>query len=96
MAMDPESYISKVMNPKKRKSDPEIDGEGPPPHPAAKRKSDGASETSKGSVSQEPPTMDLETPSDTHSMSTPGMVTEIPHVRPTHTPSLSQPERVLT
>ena len=30
--------------------------------------------------------MDLETPSETHSMSTSGMVTEIPHARPTHTP----------
>ena len=47
MAMDPESFVSKVLNPKKRKPDPETDGEGLPQHPAAKRKSDGASETSK-------------------------------------------------
>ena len=37
MAMDPESFAAKVLNPKKRKPDPETDGEGLPQHPTAKR-----------------------------------------------------------
>ena len=96
LAKGPESFASRVLNPKKRKPDPETDGEGLPQHPTAKRKSDGASEKSKGSVSaspsasQEPPTMDLETQSEAHSLSTSGIVTEAPHARPTHTPSNSQ------
>ena len=79
------------MNPKKRKPDPETEGEGISPHPSAKRKPEGATETPKASTSaspsasQEPPTVDLETPSETQSLSASG-VFEPPRARPSHTP----------
>ena len=91
MAMDPESFAAKAMNPKKRKPDPETEGEGITRHPTAKRKPDGTTETPMGSASaspsasQEPPTVELETPSESHSRSASGLF-EPPHVRPTHTP----------
>ena len=37
MAMDPESLAAKAMNPKKRKPDPETDGEGISRHPTAQQ-----------------------------------------------------------
>ena len=90
MAMDPESFAAKAMNPKKRKPDPETEGEGLPPHPSAKRKPEGAIETPKASTSaspsasQEQPTVDLETPSESRSVSG---AFEPPHARPSHTPA---------
>ena len=68
MAMDPESFAAKAMNPKKRKPDPETEGEGISSHPAAKRKPDGVNETPKASTSaspsasQDPQPVDTETP----------------------------------
>ena len=91
MAMDPESFDAKAMNPKKRKPDPETEGEGLSSHPSAKRKPEGATETPKASTSaspsasQEPPTADLETPSESRSVSVSGVL-EPPHARPSHTP----------
>ena len=91
MAMDPESFAAKAMNPKKRKPDPETEGEGISSHPSAKRKPEGATETPKASTSaspsasQEPPTVDLETPSESQSFSASGVL-EPPHARPSHTP----------
>ena len=91
MAMDPESFAAKAMNPKKRKPDPETEGEGISRHPTAKRKPDGATETpmasasASPSASQEPPTAEMETPSESHSRSASG-ITEPPRARPTHTP----------
>ena len=91
MAMDPESFAAKAMNPKKRKSDLEPESEGISSHPSAKRKPEGTTDTPKAStsaspsVSQEPQTIDLETPSETQSLSTAGVL-EPPRVRPTHTP----------
>ena len=91
MAMDPESFAAKAMNPKKRKPDPETEGEGISRHPTAKRKPDGATETpmasasASPSASQEPPTAEMETPSESHSRSASGIV-ETPRARPTHTP----------
>ena len=49
MAMDPESFAAKAMNPKKRKPDPETEGEGSSSHPAAKR-IPGVTETPKAST----------------------------------------------
>ena len=92
MAMDPESFAAKAMNPKKRKPTPETEGEGASPHPAAKRKPEGGSETPRASTSaspsasQEPPPVDTETPSETRSMSATGVL-EPPRVRPSHTPA---------
>ena len=91
MAMDPESFAAKAMNPKKRKPDPETEGEGVSSHPSAKRKPEGAIETPKASTSaspsasQEPPTVDMETPSESRSVSASG-VFEPPQARPSHTP----------
>ena len=91
MAMDPESFAAKAMNPKKRKPDPETEGEDVSRHPIAKRKPDGSTETpmasasASPSVSQEPPTAEMETPSDSHSRSASGVL-EPPRARPTHTP----------
>ena len=48
MALDPESFAAKVLNPKKRKLDPETTGSGLPQNPTAKRKPDGSTETSRG------------------------------------------------
>ena len=90
MAMDPESFAAKAMNPKKRKPDPETEGKGISSHPSAKREPEGAIETPKASTSaspsasQEPPTADLETPSESRSVSASGIF-EPPHARPTHT-----------
>ena len=92
MAMDPESFAAKAMNPKKRKPTPETEGEGASPHPATKRKPEGGSETPRASTSaspsasQEPPPVDTETPSETRSMSATGVL-EPPRVRPSHTPA---------
>ena len=98
MALDPESFAAKVLSPKKRKPDPEPTGEGPPQNPTAKRKPDGTSETSRGfpsaspSASQDQTPMDLETQSGSIGRSTRGalgdvpLATEVPQVRPTHTP----------
>ena len=92
MAMDPESFAAKAMNPKKRKPDPEPESEGISSHPSAKRKPEGATETPKASTSaspsasQEPPTVDLETPSETQSLSASGAL-EPPRARPSHTPN---------
>ena len=91
MAMDPESFAAKAMNPKKRKPDPETEGEGISSHPAAKRKPEGVTETAKASTSdspsasQDPQPVDTETPSETRSISAIGAI-EPPRVRPTHTP----------
>ena len=91
MAMDPESFAAKAMNPKKRKPDPETEGEGSSSHPAAKR-IPGVTETPKASasdspsVSQDPQPVDTETPSDTRSVSAIGAI-EPPRVRPSHTPA---------
>ena len=91
MAMDPESFAAKAMNPKKRKPDPETEGEGVSRHPTAKRKPEGAIETpmasasASPSASQEPPTAEMETPSESHSTSASGVL-EPPRARPTHTP----------
>ena len=41
---------SRHMKPKKRKPDPETEGEGISRHPTAKRKPDGTTETPMGSV----------------------------------------------
>ena len=92
MAMDPESFAAKAMNPKKRKPDPETEGEGISSHPAAKRKPDGANETPKASTSvspsasQDPQPVDTETPSESRSVSAIGVI-EPPRVRPSHTPA---------
>ena len=51
MALDPESFAAKVLNPKKRKPDPETTGSGLPQNPTAKRKHDGSTETSRDSPS---------------------------------------------
>ena len=89
--MDPESFAAKAMNPKKRKPNPETEGEGISSHPSAKRKPEGAIETPKASTSaspsasQEPQPIDLETPSESWSVSASG-VFEPPHARPSHTP----------
>ena len=91
MAMDPESFAAKAMNPKKRKPDPETEGEGISTHPAAKRKPDGGNETPKASTSaspsasQDPQPVDTETPSESRSVSAIGVI-EPPRVRPSHTP----------
>ena len=91
MAMDPESFAAKAMNPKKRKPDPETEGEGISTHPAAKRKPDGGIETPKASTSaspsasQDPQPVDTETPSESRSVSAIGVI-EPPRVRPSHTP----------
>ena len=91
MAMDPESFAAKALTPKKRKPDPETEGEGISRHPIAKRRPEGATETPLASVSaspsasQEPPTTEMGTPSESHSRSTSG-VPNPPRVRPTHTP----------
>ena len=91
MAMDPESFAAKAMNPKKRKPDPETEGEGSSSHPAAKR-IPGVTETPKAStsdspsVSQDPQPVDTETPSDTRSVSAIGAI-EPPRARPSHTPA---------
>ena len=90
MAMDPESFAAKAMNPKKRKPDPEIEGEGSSSHPAAKR-TPGVTETPKPSTSgspsasQEPQPVET-TPSDSRSASAIGAL-EPPRVRPSHTPA---------
>ena len=79
MAMDPESFAAKALNPKKRKPDPETEGEGISRHPTAKRKPEGATETPLASVSaspsasHEPPTTEMGTPSEPHSRSTSGI-----------------------
>ena len=92
MAMDPESFAAKAMNPKKRKPDPETEGEGTSTHPAAKRKPEGGIETPKASTSaspsasQDPPPVDTETPSESRSVSAIGAM-EPPRVRPSHTPA---------
>ena len=86
-----ESFAAKAMNPKKRKPDPETEGEGISAHPSAKRKPEGATETPKASTSaspsasQEPLTVDMETPSESRSVSASGVI-EPPHARPSHTP----------
>ena len=91
MAMDPESFAAKAMNPKKRKPDPETEGEGSSSHPAAKR-IPGVTETPKASTSdspsasQDPQPVDTETPSETRSVSAIGAL-EPPRVRPSHTPA---------
>ena len=91
MALDPESFAAKAMNPKKRKPDAETEGEGISSHPAAKRKPEGVTETPKASTSdspsasQDPQPVDTETPSETRSTSAIGAI-EPPRVRPTHTP----------
>ena len=91
MAMDPESFAAKAMNPKKRKPDPETEGEGSSSHPAAKR-IPGVTETPKASTSdspsasQDPQPVDTETPSETRSVSAIGAI-EPPRVRPSHTPA---------
>ena len=92
MAMDPESFAAKAINPKKRKPDPESEGEGIPSHPATRRKPEGVTETPKAStsgspsVSQDPQPVDTETPSETRSVSAIGAI-EPPRVRPSHTPA---------
>ena len=92
MAMDPESYAAKAINPKKRKPDPETEGEGISSHPAAKRKPEGVTETPKASTSDSPSAshdphpVDTETPSETRSASAIGAI-EPPRVRPSHTPA---------
>ena len=74
----PKSFAAKVLNPKKRKPDPETAGENLPQNPVAKRKPDGASETSRGSVSASPSAshdqtpMELDTQSGSIGRSTPG------------------------
>ena len=91
MAMDPESFAAKAMNPKKRKPDPETEGEGSSSHPAAKR-IPGVTETPKASTSespsasQDPQPVDTETPSDSRSISAIGAL-EPPRARPSHTPA---------
>ena len=80
MAMDPESFAAKAMNPKKRKPDPETEGEGASTHPAAKRKPEGGIDTPKASTSaspsasQDPPPVDTETPSESRSVSAIGAI----------------------
>ena len=97
MAMDPESFAAKAMNPKKRKPDPETEGEGSSSHPAAKR-IPGVTETPKASTSdspsasQDPPPVDTETPSEPRSVSAIGAL-EPPRVRPSHTPASTDAER---
>ena len=92
MAMDPESFAAKAINPKKRKPEPETEGEGISSYPAAKRKPEGVTETPKASTSgspsasQDPPPVDTETPSETRSVSAIGAI-EPPRVRPSHTPA---------
>ena len=91
MAMDPESFAAKAMNPKKRKPDPEMDGEGSSSHPAAKRipgvaETPKASTTDSPSASQEPQPVDTETPSESRSVSAIGAI-EPPRARPSHTPA---------
>ena len=79
------------MNPKKRKPDPETEGEGSSSHPAAKR-IPGITETPKASTSdspsasQDPQPVDTETPSDSRSVSAIGAL-EPPRARPSHTPA---------
>ena len=87
------SFAAKVLNPKKRKPESETTGEGLPQNPTAKRKPDGASETSRGSpsgspsASQDQTTMELETPSGSLGRSIPVTLTAgVPQARPTHTP----------
>ena len=93
VAMDPESFAAKVLNPKKRKPDSDTGGSGLPENPTAKRKPDGSPETSRGSpsasasASQGQPMIDLDLPLGSAGRSTPAVLTaERPHVRPTHTP----------
>ena len=80
MAMDPESFAAKALNPKKRKPDPETEGEGISSHPAAKRKPEGVTETPKASTSdspsasQDPQPVETETPSETRSVSAIGAI----------------------
>ena len=64
MAMDPESFAAKAMNPKKRKPDPETEGEGSSSHPAAKR-IPGVTETPKASTSDSPSASQDPQPVDT-------------------------------
>ena len=91
MAMGPESFAAKAMNPKKRKPDPETEGEGSSSHPAAKR-IPGVTETPKASTSgspsasQDPQPVDTETPSEARSVSAIGAI-EPPRTRPSHTPA---------
>ena len=91
MAMDPESFAAKAMNPKKRKPDPGTEGEGVSRHPTAKRKPEGVTETpmasasASPSASQEPSTTEMGTPSEPQSRLTSGVL-EPPRARPTHTP----------
>ena len=92
MAMDPESFAAKAMNPKKRKPDPETEGEGITRHPTAKRKPDVNIQKPLRILCQQVHQLhrnhlhvDPETPSESHSRSASGVI-EPPHARPTHTP----------